>query len=135
MEKYKKMHIWIGNSDIPENEYLHYFQLDYSTEGDFEDTEYKLCQFCKDIGTKWYDEDFIGIIPVLKKSVPIIEILKEIPINQNEIEKVISVCTEMELSIVNAVFYYIDSELILQKPYKNNYNNLKYIGLFDSYLQ
>jgi hypothetical protein len=135
MNQMSKIHIWIGTTFKEEDDYLQYFELDYSTEGDFEDPEYKLCQFCTDIGVEWYDEDFIGIIPLLERNVPITEILKEIPLEQNEIEKVLFVCTEIGLSIANAIFYYTDSELIIQKPYKDNYNDLKYIGVFDSSLQ
>jgi hypothetical protein len=135
MNKMSKIHIWVGTTHKNEEEYMQYFELDYSTDGDFEDPEYKLCQFCKDIGIKWYDEDFTGIIPVLENNVPVIEILKEIPIKQNEIDKVLSVCKELGLLMVNVIFYYTDSELIIQKPYKDNYNDLKYIGLFDSSLQ
>ena len=130
-----KIHIWIGITKKEEENYLQYFELDYSTEGDFECPEYKPCQFCKDIGEKWYDEDFIGIIPVLEENVPIIELLEEIPIEENEIEKVLSICKEMGLSMANAIFYYTDAELIIQKPYKDNYNDLKYVGVFNSSLQ
>jgi hypothetical protein len=28
--------------------YIIKFELDYSTEGDFDDSEYKICQFCND---------------------------------------------------------------------------------------
>lgn len=130
-----KIHVWIGITHKSEENYLQYFELDYSTEGDFEAPEYRVCQFCKDIGKKWYDEDFIGIIPILKKDVSVIEILQEIPIEQDEIRKVLSICKEMGLSSANAIFYYTDSELIIQKPYKDNYNDLKYIGVFNSSLE
>ena len=33
---------------------------------DFDDPDYKLCPFCKDINQRWYDEDLIGIIPLFE---------------------------------------------------------------------
>ncbi|WP_275389799.1 immunity 22 family protein, partial [Xenorhabdus bovienii] len=68
------VHLWIGNNFSSEDEYMKYFELDYSVEGNFDDPNYKLCQFCKDIGLQWYDEDFIGIIPRRDESVSIDEI-------------------------------------------------------------
>lgn len=41
------IHIWIGTTHKTEEEYLKYFELDYSTEGDFDDPDYKLCLFVK----------------------------------------------------------------------------------------
>nr|WP_306309658.1 immunity 22 family protein [Xenorhabdus yunnanensis] len=45
-----RVHLWIGSNFSSEDEYMEYFQLDYSVEGDFENPNYKICQFCKDIG-------------------------------------------------------------------------------------
>ena len=83
------IHIWIGTTHKTEEEYLKYFELDYSTEGDFDDPDYKLCPFCKDINQRWYDEDLIGIIPLFGDEYPILQLLETIPIDKNEIEKVI----------------------------------------------
>jgi hypothetical protein len=129
-----KIHIWIGTTNQTEEEYLKYFELDYSTEGDFEDPKYKLCQFCKDIDTKWYDEDLIGIIPVFNKEISILDLLKEIPLNDSEINNALSVCEKTNLINANAIFYFTDSEMTIKQPYKESYNGLKYIGMFNSSL-
>jgi hypothetical protein len=132
LERMKKVHIWIGKTSLNEEEYGKYFELDYSTEGDFDSPDYKICQFCKDIGEIWYDEDFIGIIPLFEQEVSIREILQEVTIAEKDIEKVISKCDKLGLKAANAVFYLTDAEIKVAKPYKDSYNGLKYIGLFDS---
>lgn len=129
------IHLWIGKTDKEEDEYLKYFELDYSTEGDFDDPEYEVCQFCKDIGEKWYDEDFIGIIPLFNNELSIKEILKQVPIANEEIKNVVSKAEGLGVLSGNAVFYLTDSEVELPKPYKSNYNDLRYIGKFKSSLK
>ena len=57
------VHVWIGSNHESGSDYLQHFSLDYSTDGDFNDPSYQVCDFCKMIDMKWYDEDFIGIIP------------------------------------------------------------------------
>lgn len=134
MSQMSKIHIWIGYTNKSEEDYLKYFELDYSTEGDFDDPDYKVCDFCKDINEKWYNEDFIGIIPLFKEEISVNELLKNIPIAHKEIEKVILKCEDSGIEKGNAIFYLTDSEIIVPKPYKNSYNDLKYIGEFDSSL-
>lgn len=134
MNRMSRIHIWMGTTQKSEEDYLQYFELDYSTEGDFEDPKYRICQFCKDIGEKWYDEDFIGIIPVFEQEVSVREILQEVPIAEDEMEKVISKCNELDMQTANAVFYLTDAEVEIPKPYKDSYNGLKYIGKFESSL-
>ena len=41
MSNMSKIHIWIGTTKKKEEDYLKYFELDYSTEGDFDDNDYK----------------------------------------------------------------------------------------------
>jgi hypothetical protein len=55
IERYQKIHVWVGSNFSPEEEYLKYFELDYTA--DLGDPDYKVCGFCRDIGTDWYDED------------------------------------------------------------------------------
>lgn len=135
MKQMSVIHVWIGKTDKEEDEYLKYFELDYSTEGDFDDPEYVVCQFCKDIGEKWYDEDFIGIIPLFEEELSVKDILKQVPIANEEIENVVSKAEELGVLSGNAVFYLTDSEIELPKPFKATYNNLMYIGKFNSSLK
>lgn len=132
MERMSKIHIWIGNTKKSEEEYYKYFELDYSTEGDFDDPNYKVCQFCQDIGEKWYDEDFIGIIPLFEEPVEIRTLLDSISLKPESYQPVIDKCTELGITTANAVFYLTDAEIQIPKPYKKSYNDLVYIGLFDS---
>ncbi|AOM41988.1 immunity 22 family protein [Xenorhabdus bovienii] len=125
------VHLWIGNNFSSEDEYMKYFELDYSVEGNFDDPNYKLCQFCKDIGLQWYDEDFIGIIPRRDESVSIDEILIDAAVDQSEFQSIKDICDRLGIKEANAIFWYQDSELHINPPYKEQYNGLKYIGLFE----
>jgi hypothetical protein len=135
MERIKIIHLWIGTTEKNEEDYLKYFELDYSTEGDFDDPEYKLCEFCKDINKQWYNEDFIGIIPLHKNKILVGELIKETPIDRNEISKIIEECNRLNIVKGNAIFYLTDAEIEINKPYKENYNGLKYIGKYSSSLK
>jgi hypothetical protein len=131
MQDYEKVHLWIGATHKPEDEYMEYFELDNSTEGDFDDPNYKVCQFCKDIGEVWYDEDFIGIIPRLEKEVDLDEILVEAAVDEKELDKIKEICAGYGIKKANAIFWYADGDLVVPKPYKEEYNGPKYIGVFD----
>ncbi|MEK9495003.1 immunity 22 family protein [Photorhabdus sp. P32] len=124
------VHLWIGNNFSSEDEYMKYFELDYSIEGNFDDPNYKLCQFCKDINLQWYDEDFIGIIPRRHENVSIDEILIDAAVDQSEFQSIKDICNRLGIKEANAIFWYQDSELSINPPYKEQYNGLKYIGLF-----
>lgn len=135
MEQMSVIHLWIGKTEKEEDEYLKYFELDYSTEGDFDDPDYIVYQFCQDIGEKWYDEDFIGIIPLFDEELSIKDILKQVPIANEDIGNVVSKAEELGVFSGNAVFYLTDSEVEIPKPYKVSYNDLSYIGKFRSSLK
>lgn len=109
---------------------MSYFELDYSVEGDFDDPSYKLCGFCKDVGTVWYDEDFIGIIPRREQEVSLDDILAEAAIDDDELPIAKARCDALGIKKANAIFWYQDAELVLEKPIKESYNGLKYIGVF-----
>ncbi|KAB0866820.1 hypothetical protein FZH98_10915 [Cronobacter sakazakii] len=47
-----KVHLWIGNNFSSEDDYMRYFELDYSTDGDTDDPDYNVCGFCRDLGIK-----------------------------------------------------------------------------------
>lgn len=131
MEKYNKIHVWIGTTFKEEEEYQKYFELDYSTEGDFDDPNYRLCEFCKDIGEVWYDQDFIGIIPRFDEEVSLEEVLQESSTDPEEWDKIKSICNDYGIEKANAIFWYADGDLVVPKPYKTDYNGLKYIGMFE----
>ncbi|MBI1645805.1 immunity 22 family protein [Capnocytophaga sp. 051621] len=122
LERMKKIHIWIGFFSKGENEYEQYFNQ-----------EELPCQFCKDIDCEEYDEDFIGIIPLFEKKVGVEQLLDEVPIDENEIPKVIEKCKAMNISGGNAIFYMTDASIVIENTEKK-YNELKYIGIYDSSL-
>ncbi len=131
MENHEKVHLWIGTTHQPEAKYQRYFEIDYSTEGDLDDPNYKICGFCRDIGEVWYDEDFIGIIPRSETEVSIDEILTEAAIDVADYDDIKSICNALGIEKANAIFWYADASLTISEPYKENYNGLKYIGLFN----
>lgn len=131
MEFYEKVHLWIGTTHKPEDEYLAYFELDYRPEVDLDSPDYKVCQFCKDIGELSYDQDFIGIIHRRDTEVGLDEILVEAAVAEAELSKVKEICAAEGIKKANAIFWYADSNLVIPKPYKEDYNGLKYIGVFD----
>ncbi|CDH34738.1 immunity 22 family protein [Xenorhabdus bovienii] len=125
------IHLWIGSNLSSEDEYMKYFELDYSMEGDFDDPNYNLCQFCEDIGLRCYDEDFIGIIPRHNENVSINEILADAAVDQSEFKSIKDICSKLGMKEANAIFWYQDSELDINPSYEIEYNGLKYIGLFE----
>ena len=129
-----KIHIWIGTTTKSEEEYLNYFKLDYSTAGDFDDPEYRLCPFCKDIGEMWYDEDMIGIIPVFPAIEPVAALLQFTPMTKDGIVKALHACNTSGVVEGNAIFYYTDSALVTLEPFEKLYNDLQYIGCYESLL-
>ena len=130
MDKYSKIHLWIGTNKTPEEEYLQYFELDYSTEGDFDSPNYKICQFCVDIGEKWYDQDFIGIIPRSTEDIEIDNILADSSIDEDEWNRIKRICEQKGIIKANAMFWYADADLKIGNIDKT-FNGLKYIGVFE----
>jgi len=126
----KRIHLWIGSNFLPENEYLQYFEIDHSTEGDFDNPSYKICGFCRDIGEVWYDEDFIGIIPRQEGNIPVPDLLIEAAVDPKEYPAIIDKCLKLGITEANALIWYQDEDLILPTPYKDSYNGLKYIGKY-----
>ncbi len=119
--------LWLGNINLKEDEFNEYFKLDYSVEGDFDDPNYKLCGFCRDIEEKWYDEDFIGYIKY-EKEMPILDLLTDVPIAKEDKHKVIEKAAQTGLTLVNAVYWY--SGEISEPDKDKSYNGLKYLGEF-----
>lgn len=129
IERYDKVHLWIGTNFEPESEYQKYFELDYTSELD--EPSYKVCGFCKDIGQRRYDEDFIGIIPRKDSEIELDVLLQESAIDPSQLENVKAECFNLSVHRANAMFWYSDGGITVPSPYKQNYNGLKYIGLYE----
>lgn len=125
-----KVHIWIGTTTVTEEVYLKYFELDFSTEGDFDDPDYKVCGFCSDIEMNWYNEDFIGIVPRFEEEQCISEIIKSTVVNKLGYPKVFEECRNLGITKANTILFYTDAKLELRKS-NQRYNGLQYIGVFD----
>ena len=120
-----KIKIWIGTVPLDEESYLKYFELDYKSDG-LDDPRYKVCGFCKDIGFAWYDEDFIGIIPVMNHIVEVEKLISQTPLNSSNREQVKNDCLKMGIDKGNAILFYSGEtrEIISGE----DFNGLKYIG-------
>lgn len=125
-----RVHLWVGTNLESDEKYLEYFELD-PRDIDIDDPEYRVCEFCKDIGEVWYDQDFIGIIPRSETEIDLDEILLEAAVDEDEKDKVKKICIENGITKANAIFWYQDPEIEIPRPYKADYNGLKYIGMFD----
>lgn len=124
-ERMKKIHLWVGTTTADEETYNEYF-----------DQEDDISQFSKDIGfNEEYDEDFIGILPLFGKEIPVEDILEnEVPLDKNSVAEVLEICKKMGIEKANAAFYLTDSSITVEEPYKDEYNGLKYIGEYKSAL-
>ncbi|MNM34702.1 hypothetical protein D3C81_453580 [compost metagenome] len=129
IERYEKIHVWVGTNFSSEDDYLKYFELDYSVGSD--DPTYKVCGFCRDIGVRWYDEDFIGIIQRKAEEVSLDEILVESAVDSRSIEGLKAECLRLNITKANAIFWYSDGGTDISKPLKANYNGLRYAGLYE----
>ncbi|EOB9998569.1 immunity 22 family protein [Cronobacter sakazakii] len=126
-----KVHIWIGNNFSSADDYMRYFELDYSTDGDTDDPDYNVCGFCRDLGIKWYDEGFIGIIPRENKEVSIDDLLEAAALDEGEKENVKAKCNTSGIQKANALVWYAESALNMKPDPSVSCNGLKYIGLFE----
>ncbi|MGE7954845.1 immunity 22 family protein [Lysinibacillus xylanilyticus] len=124
-----KVHVWVGiNND---EDFFSYFELDYSNPDiDIDDPNYKVCQFCKDINEKWYDEDFIGVY-VEDELKDVTLYLEELCVSKETLLEIQKICVEKKLEKVNAMFYYMDPDIVINDTEKL-YNKLTYIGKFNS---
>lgn len=123
-ERMKKVHVWLGTTAADEETYNAYFDQD-------EDVS----QFSNDIGLdEEYDEDFIGILPIFKNQRLVAEVLaNEVPLAIESLTYAIAACERHGIEFVNALFYLTDSTVNIEDP-KDNYNGLKYLGVFESAL-
>lgn len=126
-----RVHLWIGSNFSSEEEYMHYFELDYSEEDGIDSPTYRVCGFCKDLGIVWYDEDFIGVIPRFDNNVTLDEVLVDAAVDESEISFIKAKCEELGIKSANAIFWYQDPELVIKKSDNQTYNNLHYIGEYN----
>lgn len=125
-----EQHLWIGTNLTSTKEYDKYFKLDYIA-GSIDAPDYKVCGFCQDIGTRWYDEDFIGYPKPLKKEITVQKLIDKLLGPQFPCEQeILKRCNDLDIETANALFWYDASLVEIKKPYKDNYNGLKYIGKF-----
>ena len=121
-DRFDRIHLWLGTITESEEKYEQYFEQDNLPEGEF-------CSFCKDIGlNEEYDEDYIGIIPLFKKVIPLKKLLKEAAIDTSSLPMVEERCKELGITGGNAILWYSDSNLTISS--KKKYNGLTYIGEF-----
>lgn len=130
-ECYKEdnVHVWLGVNHESEEDYLNHFSLDYSTEGDFDDISYKICDFCKIIGFKWYDEDRIGIISRRDSNIAIDELLEDVAVDYSELNNVRERCFDLGIKKANALLWY-SSEEVKEIEIGYDFFGLKYLGCF-----
>lgn len=127
----EKVHVWVGISNVDNDTFNEYFKIDYSdAERDIDDPKYKICEFCRDINEKIYDEDWIGVY-TQDKLTDVDEFIEELSIEDETMVEIRNLCMQKGLDKVNTMFYYFDSEIEITDVNKL-YNGLHYIGLFDT---
>lgn len=131
VERYSKVHLWLGVDFKAQNEYLKYFEIDYSSQYEIDGPRYPVCPFCADIGERFYDEDFIGIISREDQLVSVDQLLPNSAIDASEWGRVKTICASLGIEKVNAMFWYSDGGIQVPTPLKESYNGLHYIGLFE----
>ncbi|KOS60269.1 immunity 22 family protein [Lysinibacillus agricola] len=128
-----KVHVWVGINNADDETFEKYFELDYDDpDMDIDDPLYKVCQFCLDINEKWYDEDCIGVYKE-DSTLDVRIALEELSVSQETLLEIQDICIKKGLEEVNAMFYYMDSEIDVVDKNKL-YNGLSYIGEFDTNL-
>lgn len=83
------------------------------------------------MGTDWYDEDFIGIIPRREQEVSLDEILSESSVDPGQIAALKAACLALGIDKANAIFWYSDGGTLVAEPVRTEYNGLRYTGLFE----
>jgi glycosylphosphatidylinositol transamidase (GPIT) subunit GPI8 len=128
------IYLWVGINNKSVDDYFQYFNLDYIEENIYSE-RYKVCDFCKDIGEKYYDEDFILTPKPLSENVPVEVLIKDF--FSIEREKIIKTLSDMGIHEANAFFGYATPDarkesscLHIEKPYKEYYNGLVFVGKF-----
>ncbi|MGE9549587.1 immunity 22 family protein, partial [Snodgrassella sp. CS2] len=122
--------LWIGNNFLEEEKYQQYFQQFEGIQKDVLNPKPR-CLFCADIGEIAYITEKLFVLERFSSSQKIEYIIDSIKVNKNEKKRIYEKCIELGISKANAVFWHINNDFSLnievQKPYKDNYNGLKYI--------
>jgi len=127
MNSTSKIHVWVGLTDIKEDDFYNYFDLTGFQESK-EGEDFEICGFAKDINKEIYNEDFIGIY--FDEDDDSLELaLDELP-DPELVEKLIKICLENNIEKANAMFYYTDARLEINDSSKK-YNGLNYLGCYD----
>ena len=112
-----KLNLWIGLTEITENQYWQYF-----------DDNNGKAEFCKQVGLDWLNQDFMGYffsnIPV-----DIEQVINETP-EPNHHKKMLEDCLKLGIKKANAMFYYW-GENPINSEHTKKYNTLFYIGAYD----
>jgi hypothetical protein len=127
--------LWIGNNFSSDEEYQHYFHQNFEIPASFFDNK-PSCLFCADLDEPCYIEKSMVIPDRFSSPQDINLIIDTIEVNESEKKKIYEQCIKLGITTANAVFWYINNDVSLnlevQKPYKENYNGLKYIGEFNA---
>ena len=77
-----------------------------------------------------YNQIHLWIGSNFEKELPLEDILPFSSIDRSEWGKIKLLCNDLGIYQANALFWYADAELTIPTPYKDSYNGLKYIGVF-----
>jgi hypothetical protein len=121
----KKFSLWIGKTDKSRDEWWSYFKG-----SDESDPSSPILQSLDTLGI---DFDFWGShLTAGMKPTPIPEVLKELPHSKDSEPLILEKCKSIGLEEANALFYYLGA--IFKGDESILYNDLHFIGVFDSYL-
>ncbi|MFI8147066.1 immunity 22 family protein [Acinetobacter sp. ABJ_C5_2] len=112
-----KIHLWLGLTEINEQEYWCYF-----------DDSKELPKFCKEVGLDWLDQDFMGYY--FDKELDDLKFIIEETPDPDHHEKIIKDCLKKGINKANAMFYYWGGDPIKVSRDKK-YNTLTYIGEYE----
>lgn len=122
MDRFNRAHLWIGNVSCNQENYETHFQLNGQD----------MSQFSMDLGLLYeYDDDFIGILPLMDDLLPIDELCQETIIAISEIPNVMKHCACLGIEKANAIVWYSDSDITFPIGHQLSYG-LVYIGEFDT---
>lgn len=77
---------------------------------------------------------WIGIIPLFNDTQDVRTLLDETPAKKDEYSAIVDKYKSLGVESGNTIFYYTNSDIQIS-PVQESYNDLKYIGVFDSILK